>query len=580
MTALGIPSYQPAVMGTRHMVVANNYLAAQAGYRILEEGGNAVDAGVATGLAINVTMPQMTNLGGVAPIIMYLADSDEVLTVSGLGRWPKSATLEAHRERFGDDIPQGMASIVTPAAADAWLTALERYGTMSFEQVVAPALDLAENGFPNTLSILRMAQRFEDFLHDWPANGDIFMPGGEHRQVGDVFVQSDLAATLRRMIDVERANGDGGRKEAVRAVRDYFYKGEIAEEMARFCGEHGGFLTLDDLRDFHVKIEAPERGSYKGIDVYTCGFWCQGPALIQVLQILEGMDVGSMGHNSADYLHAVLESIKLALSDRHSYYGDPEFVDVPQALMSGAYAEVRRDLIDMTKAWPEMPPPGDPRALKATTNGVLSAPALAPVDGSREDEGGTAYFCVVDQWGNAFSSTPSDLTVHTPIVPGLGVGISPRGSQAWLDPEHPSCLAPGKRPRLTPNPSLAMKDGKVFMTFGTPGVDAQVQTMVQAFLNIVEFGMDAQQAVEEPRVVSLSHPDTGWPHPYQPAAVRAESRIPEDTLAELERRGHKIQRQADFMQMGGALCIITVDHERGLLVGGADPRLESAAVGR
>ena len=233
MTTLGIPSYQPAVMGTKHMVAANNYLAAQAGYRILEEGGNAVDAGVATGLAINVTMPQMTNLGGVAPIIMYLADSDEVLTISGLGRWPKSATLDAHKERFGDEIPQGMASIVTPAAADAWLTALEQYGTLSFEQVVAPALDLAENGFPNTLSILRMAQRFEDFFLDWPANGELFMPGGKHRQVGDVFVQSDLAATLHKMIEVERANRTRSRNKAVRAVRDYFYKGEIAEEMER-----------------------------------------------------------------------------------------------------------------------------------------------------------------------------------------------------------------------------------------------------------------------------------------------------------------------------------------------------------
>ena len=582
MMPAGISSYRAPFMGTTHVVSSNNYHASAAGYGILEEGGNAVDAGVATGLAINVTMPQMTNLGGVAPIIMYLADRAEVQTVSGLGRWPKGATLQAHIERYGHEIPSGMASVVVPSAADAWLTALERYGTMSFEQVVAPALELAERGYPYTPSMLRMATRFEDFLKDWPANGEMFMPGGEHRRVGDLFTQHELAGTFRRMIAAERSAASRGRAGAVRAARDYFYRGDIAQEIASFCRDKGGFLTAEDLGDFHVKVEPPQRGSYKGLDIYTCGFWCQGPALIQVLHILEGMDVGGLGHNSAGYLHVLVEAIKLVFSDRHSYYGDPEFVDVPaDGLLSKEYASLRRTLIDGERAWPEMPPAGDPVGM----NHRRDEEAVATLDGGaqdtgREDEGGTAQLCVVDRWGNAFSATPSDLTVHAPLVPGLGVGISPRGAQAWLEPSHPSCLEAWKRPRLTPNPSLALRGGKVAMAFGTPGVDAQVQAMTQMLMNIVEFGMDPQQAVEAPRVISASHPDSNWPHAYFPAVVRAEARIPEQTLRDLESRGHKIERWPDFGARAGSLCVITVDHERGLLVGGADPRLESAAVGR
>ncbi len=583
MQPTGIPSYAPAFMGTTHMVVSNNYLASLAGYRILEEGGNAVDAGVATGLAINVTMPQMTTLGGVAPIIMYLADKDEVLTVSGLGRWPKAATLDAHIARFGNEIPQGMGSVVVPSAADAWLTALEHHGTMTFEQVVAPALELAENGFPYMPSILLMARLFERFLKEWPLNGDMFMPGGEHLNVGDLFVQKDLASTFRKLIEVERSQSFRTRAEAIRAARDYFYTGDIGEQIAKFCQDKGGFLTMDDMRDFHVKIEPPEHGTYKGVDVYTCGFWCQGPALIQVLNIMEGMEPAGMGHNSADYIHSLVEAVKLTFSDRHNYYGDPEFADVPSdALLSKEYAGLRRGLIDMARAWPEMPPPGDPRNMKAqlAKEAALQPQFVGRPEPGRQDEGGTAYYCVVDRWGNAFSATPSDLTVHSPLVPGLGFGVSPRGAQAWLDPVHPAVLAPWKRPRLTPNPALAMKDGKVFMPFGSPGVDAQVQAMAQTFLNVVEFGMNAQQAVEAPRVISASHPDSNWPHPYQPGVFTTEARIPSETLADLERRGHTVERWPEFMGRAGVMAVITVDHERRLLVGGADPRRESGTAGR
>ena len=482
----GIASYRPSVSGVTHMVSAGHYLAAAAGYRILEQGGNAVDAGVASGIAINVTLPHMTSFGGVAPIIIYLAETNEVVTVSGLGRWPKAVSLELMLDTYGE-IPRGIPRSVVPSACDAWLTALEHYGTMSFEQVVTPALELVEDGFPASHRLAASIAGSAPELLGSPEAMEAFMPAGRPPAVGDTLRRPGLAKVFRWMIDAERGAASEGRRQGIRAARDVFYKGEVAERMVRFCRERGGYLAMDDFEDFHVRVEPPETAPYKDYDVYTCGAWCQGPSLLQVLNILEGVDLSSLGHNSADYVHTAVEAVKLVFADRDAYYGDPDFVDVPmETLLSKEYAARRREMIDAGRAWPEMPPPGNA--------GAHAAPvSLSTADGGPW-EGDTSYTCVVDAAGNAFSATPSDGEVGVPLVPGIGMGISTRGSQSWLDPEHPSSLAPWKRPRLTPNPALALRDGKLFMPFGTPGGDAQVQAMAQLFLNVVEFGMDPQQA--------------------------------------------------------------------------------------
>ena len=575
--ALGLESYRPPIMGVTHVVSSGHYLAASAGYRILEEGGNAIDAGVASGIAINVTLPHATSFGGVAPIIIYLADSDSVVTISGLGRWPRAASIEYFNKHAGCDIPLGIQRSIVPAAPDAWLTALEKHGTMIFEQVITPALELAEFGYPLTPIVQQSIASTANALS--PSTRDIFVPDGRVPRVGEPIIQKDLARTFRRLIEVERANAHKGREAAIRAARDYIYKGEIAEEMARFSQEQGGLITLQDLNEFSVQMEQPEVGQFKDYSIYTCGPWCQGPVTAQALQILEDDDLAAMGHNSPDYIHLVSQVLNLAFADRHIYYGDPDHVEVPmQGLLSKDYTRARRSAIDMDRAFSEMPPPGEPWTYQGKPDKNMAAQRLLPVPGDQEQD--TSYTCVVDRWGNAFSATPSDGIYGSPIVPGLGFLMSGRGSQSWLDPNHASSLQPWKRPRLTPNPAIAFKKGKLFMPFGTPGGDSQCQAMAQMFLNIVEFGMDPQQAIEQPRFVSWNFPNSFWPHTYLPGRMDVEGRIASDSVAELSRRGHKMQSINDWSPSMGALSGIVVDQETGILKGGADPRRDVYAIGR
>ena len=579
--ATGLSTYRPLITGTTHMVSTGHYLATAAGYRILEQGGNATDAGVAAGIVINVVLPQYTSFAGVAPIIIHDAQKAETVTIAGLGRWPKAASIDYFNQNCGGDLPVGILRTVTPAAADGWLTALRLYGTMTFEQVVTPALELAEDGFPIPATLARALGRLPEQGHvqNWPTTMEIFFPGGKAPETGDVLVQRDLARTFRRLIEVERDHAAKGREEAILAAREFFYRGDIAQEMVDFCQGQGGLLTMDDLASFQAKLEPPAVGSYKGIDVYTCGTWCQGPVSIQALQILEGFDLQAMGHNSADYLHTVIEALKLSFADRHQYYGDPDFVDVPlEGLTSKSYAAERRLAIDPNRASDGMPDAGQPWAHQ---NGAAPPHRIGqpePVAGRLELD--TSYVSVVDRWGNAFSATPSDSLGNTPIAQGLGFTISARGSQSWLDPDHPCALAPGKRPRLTPNPAMAFKDGRVWMPFGTPGGDVQCQSMVQLFLNVAEFGMNPQQAIEAPRVSAWSFPNSFWPHVYHPGMVAAEGRIDSEVVAELNRRGHKMEVWDDWTSRMGCLCAIQVDRDRGGLSAGADPRRDGYAMGR
>ena len=572
------PSLRPTVMGTNGMVSSGHYLATLAGVRILERGGNAIDAGVAAGICINVLQPDMTSFGGVAPIIIYLAETGEVVTLSGLGTWPKAANIDFFMKETKGELPLGVLNSVVPAAADAWITALDRYGTMSFGEVTEFAVELAGNGFPVYSLLHDQIEKHQRTISQWPSSAGIFLPQGRVPQVGEILKQKELANTIGRLAAAEKEDSSRGRHAGLMAARDLFYRGEIAVTMAEFCQEEGGLLTLDDLADFHVGVEAPVHTCYRGYDVYCCGPWCQGPVLAQVLNLLESYDVKSFGHNTIQYIHLLIEALKLVFADRERYYGDPRFIEVPiRGLLSKGYAQERKALIDLNRAWPKMPPSGNPGGWEGTLmeGDPGEEPGVKP--GSLPSD--TSYVCAVDRWGNGFSATPSDGFRQTPIVPGLGIVISPRGSQSWLDSKHPSSIGPGKRPRLTPNPAIVLKEGRLFMTLGTPGGDVQCQTMLQVFLNMVEFGMEPQQAVEAPRFATWSFPNSFYPHSYYPGLLKVEGRLSGDIVSALRAKGHKVEEWAPWDAGVGAACIIVVDPETSILMGGADARRMSYAIG-
>lgn len=569
---------QPPIHGTRHMVSAGHFLATQAGFDILEAGGNAVDAGVASGMALGIVHSDMVQFAGVAPIMIYLAERNEVLTISGLGWWPKAASLEHFIEAHGATIPDGLLRTVVPAAPDAWIMALEKFGTMSFADVAAASIRYARDGFSMHHVMHDYLVAHEATYRGYPSSAEIYLPNGRLPQVGENFVQRDLARSIQYMVDEEKAHAGKGRSAGLAAARDAFYRGDLAAKMTDYHRDNGGWLTREDLAEFASAIEPPVRTTYQGIDVYTCGAWCQGPVLQQMLSLLKGYDLAALGHNSPDYIHTIAEAIKLSFADRERYYGDPRFVDVPlDRLLSEAYAAERRSMIRPDTAWPELPPagnlPGQGQSARTTERHgkTSSASPPAPAD--------TSYCCVIDRAGNIFSATPSDVSWDAPVIPGTGFCPSSRGMQSWAVPGHASCVAPGKRPRLTPNPALAIKDGAWAMPFGTPGGDTQCQAMLQVLINHAEFGMPIQEAIEAPRFMTHSQPDTFEPHTAYPGRLTVEGRIDAATSDDLAARGHDVERLADMTYKTAGMCAITKDLETGILEGGADPRRMSRAMG-
>jgi len=349
----------------------------------------------------------------------------------------------------------------------------------------------------------------------------------------------------------------------------------------RYHAEHGGWLTARDLDEYHSEIERPLSTSFRGVEVLSCGPWCQGPVLLQMLSLLAADDLAALGHNSPAYVHLVAEVMKLCFADRERYYGDPRFVHVPMdALLAPSYANARRRLVRPETAWAEMPPAGDvPGFDQAAARASRPPSPSALAEASPALPGDTSYVCVVDRHGNAVSATPSDVSWESPVIPGLGFCPSSRGSQSWAVPGHPSCVAPGKRPRLTPNPAMALRRGRWVMPFGGPGGDLQPQAMLQVFLNHTVFGMSVQEAVEAPRFVTHSFPGSFEPHPYHPGRLDLERGIGELAGATLEASGHRVEWLPDLSIGTAGVCAIAADRERGVLYGGADPRRAARAMG-
>ncbi|TMB71565.1 MAG: gamma-glutamyltransferase family protein [Chloroflexi bacterium] len=571
---LGVTQGRPAVLGKRWMVSSSHYLASQAGTKMFERGGNAIDAGVAAGIALNVLERHLTDFGGVAPIVLFRPGMAGPESIDGLGRWPASFTLDEYRARYGDTMPIGAPRSVTPAACDAWLTALARHGRLTLADVLAPNIELAE-GFPVYPRLARAIAMLEERLRQWPTSAAVFLPNGRAPRAGEILVQKDLAALFRQLVAIEKANASKGRAAAIIAARDAIYTGEIAQRIAESQRRTGGRITEQDLADYRVSITPPVHATYRGIDVYACGPWSQGPLVPMTLNLLEGYDVASLGPASLEFIHRYTEAFKLAAADREGFFGDPDQVDVPiRGMLDKGYAEERRRLIRDDRAWPELPEPGDPWRYEGRSGAAGYRPRVASGVGAPD----TSYCCAMDAEGNAFSATPSDPGLGSPLVDGLGIIVSTRGAQLWTTPGHPSAIAPRKRPRLTPNPALLMKDGRALMPFGCPGEDAQCQAMVQTVCNVVDFGMNVQAAIEAPRVISRSFPWTFYPHAYEPGVLCVEGRIARAVRDGLAARGHVIRDWPEMTPGAAGMCAIR-ELEPGTLEGGADPRRESYAIG-
>jgi gamma-glutamyltranspeptidase/glutathione hydrolase len=571
-------TFRHVLLGSRHMASSAHFAAAHAAFLVLEAGGNAIDAGVAAGFALGVVQSDIVNVAGIAPIMISLAKTREVITIDGLGVWPKAASIAQLVKEHGGVVPEGLLRTTTPAAPAAWLAALERYGTMKFSEIIGAAIHLARDGFPMHPPMADYIARNADRYRQWPQNAAIYLPNGRAPEAGEIFVQKDLGATLQYMADEAKAAEKRGREAGVRAAHDAFYKGDIAKKIAAYHRAHGGWFTEDDLAEYQVRFEAPVRCRFGEVELYACGPWCQGPVLPEILNILHGVDLKALGHNSTAYIHVLTEAIKLAFADREAYFGDPRFVDVPlETLLSERYAAERRKAIDPNRAEPGMPLPG--RAWPDRDAPKLRLGAAGAEGSVPRTAHDTTYVAVIDRDGNAFSATPSDSSSDGEVIPGTGLVPSTRGCQSRLDPSHPSALAPGKRPRLTPNPAIAFFGDRAVMPFGTPGGDVQSQAMLQVLLNVAVFGMDMQAAVEAPRFASYSFPNSFAPHDYFPGRLTVEARIPEATTKALKALGHDVQPWPAFSWHAGAVCAVVRDNASGVLAGGADPRRSSHAVG-
>jgi gamma-glutamyltranspeptidase/glutathione hydrolase len=574
---------RPVVSGFRVMATAGTPLTTAAAIRVLNRGGNAIDAGVAAALAAAVVEPTASySLPTEVVGLIYDAKSRQVIALNGQGCAPGNMTIELFRSRGKKLIPVGPGadaplSFTLPGTIDAWALAVERHGRLGFAEMLEPAIDYAENGFPmyHYMSLLlkspEIARQFEFF----PQGAAYFRPNGRAPEPGERFIQKDLADVLKTMVRAEEQARSHGRAAGLQAARDIFYRGDIARSIVSFSEQVGGLLTLDDFANYHSKLEAPVQSTYRGLEIYGHHTWSQSATLLQTLNILEGFDLQSLGHNTPDYIHVLTEALKLAMADRERYYGDPEFVQVPlAALLSKDYAAERRKLIDLNKAAPELPPFGDPVAGRAV-GGTMEVNGFRGPVGSSSD--GTTHLSVVDEEGNIFLATPSGGRLNGGcVVPGMGFTLSHRSEIFYLDPNHANALQPGKRPRTTLVCYFVFKDHQPWLTLGCPGGDNQVQADLQLFLNVVEFGMNPQAAVEAARFSSSSFPGSFYPHAYAPGQLNVESGIPAHVREALALKGHRLN---PVPNAGIGAIVTQCDVEAGTRSAGADPRRTTYAFG-
>ena len=586
-------TFRPVVRGKRGAVAGGSPLSVEAGLRILQHGGNAVDAGVATILAASVIEFSHFSFGGEVPILIKLK-GQKVVVIEGMGQAPMKATREFFVNRTGAGngsattmagankaglIPStGPLAATVPAVLDACVTALDQFGTKTLGEVIQPAIELAD-GFPIDELRVQYIRTRAPIFSEWPDAKRLFLPNGEVPKVGDLFVQANLARTLRQIVRAEKLGSRGvrnNRHAGLMAARDYFYRGPIAHRIGAYMQAIGGLLAADDFARFAAKVGEPVSTNYRGYEIYKAGFWTQGPAMIETLNMLEGFDLKKMGHNSPAYIHTLAEALKLALADRDRYYGDPNFVKIPPELLSKDYAALRRPLIDQQHASLAQQP-GDPLNMKPVLASAVQTTGRASTVPDIERANDTTCVNVVDKDGNMLSATPSGAWLPAVVAGDTGVLMGQRLQSALTDPNSPNVVAPGKRPRITLTPTIVLKGGEPFMALSTPGGDNQDQALLQVLLNIIEFDMSPQEAVEAPRFDTQHYVSSFDDHEFLPGSLNVESRVGLKTIEELSARGHKVKMQSDWGTLSSP-TVITYDPKTGVVSAGADPRRSRYAV--
>ena len=556
-------TWRPVILSDNGMIASGHALASEVGLRVLRSGGNAVDAAVAAWAVQGLAEPEMTGLGGDMFMLIYLAKTGEVKFINGTGVAPMAATVDFYKAKGG--LPSdGVLSVSVPGAVAGAELAAKTYGTRPLAELFAPAAELAERGFPVTESVASAIAASKGKLS--PSAKKIWFKGDQPLEMGDRVIQRDLAETLRQI---------GAKGSAA------FYQGPIAEKFAAYMKANGGLVDQKDLAGIRANEDQPIHVTYKGVEVYECPPNSQGFVMLQALNILEGMNVRYMRHNSAPYLHAVSESLKLAFADRNKYVGDPKFVpDIPmRELLAKEYAAARRALIDPDRAIAGEAPAGNPRQTTATAAPPVAyampgGPADLSVVRAAAEDGHTTYLAVVDKDRNMVSVTSSLLSLFGSghVVEGAGFVLNNRMAYYGLEEDDPNVLRPGKRVRQTINPALALKGGKPYMVFGTPGADTQPQAQLQFFLNVVEFGMNVQQALEASSIVSTGFRSSYFPHAAE-GTLQVPASLPKHVLDELAAMGHKIDVRS--VRGVGSVKAILIHPGTGVLMGGVSPTRDS-----
>ena len=621
-----IPDFttRPELAGTFGMVASTHWLASAAGMAVLEQGGNAFDAAVAAGLVLQVTEPHLNGLGGEVPVIAHHAGRGETFVLCGQGTAPAAATPEAFADLGLDLVPgSGLLAACVPGAFGAWMLLLREYGTLRLRDVLDYAIGYAAHGYPMLPAASRGIATVAGLFRDhWPSSAEVYLPGGAVPEPGSRFANPALAATYQRILDeAETASGD--RDEQIEAARRAYYEGFVAEAIAAYLATaevmdvtgqpHRGLLSYADLSDWQPRLEEPLTFDYHGLTICKTRPWGQGPVFAQQLALLDGFDLAGLGPGSAEFIHTVAECAKLAFADREAWYGDPDFTDVPvKTLLSAPYADARRRLVgpqasaELRPGSPDgraprlpafitdpVPGRGDGTGVDPTVNGSMAVTQLDQgtgeptlgTSGARPGPaaasyraGDTCHLDVADRFGNLVSATPSGGWLQSsPVIPGLGFCLGTRAQMFTLTPGLPATLAPGKRPRTTLSPSLALKDREPYLAFGTPGGDQQDQWTLLFFLNYVLAGMNLQQAIDFPAFHTAHMPSSFYPRQAQPGVLDIESRAGEAVIEELRRRGHRVNVRPAW-SLGR---VSAVGRRNGMLYAAANPRgMQGYAAGR
>lgn len=557
---------RPEIEGTFGVVASTHWIATAVGMATLEKGGNAFDAAVATALTLQVVEPHLNGPGGDVPVILHDARKGRCEVICGQGPAPAAATIAHYRGLGLDLVPgTGLLAACVPGSFETWMMLLRDYGTMRLADVMAPAIFYAREGHPlverANATIKTVQQLFRQY---WPTSADVYLPGGAVPATGTLFTNNALAATYARILREAESSGD--REQQIDRARAAWSRGFVAEAIDRFCRTqevmdtsgrpHHGVLTADDMARWQPRVEAPLTYEYGRYTVCKTGPWGQGPVMLQQLALLKGFDFSGCDPTSAEFVHTVVECSKLAYADREKFYGDPEFVDVPMAtLLSDSYNAERRKLIGKTASLELRP--GSVEGFGAVVTLRAQDTRLAAGMGAGEPtvgrlgemRGDTVHFDIVDRDGNMVSSTPSGGWLQSsPVIPELGFCLGTRAQMFWLEEGHPASLAPGKRPRTTLSPTLALRDGEPYLAWGSPGGDQQDQWTTQLFLRHVHANLNLQEAIDAPAWHSEHFPISFWPRTARPGVLVVERRLPAGSRQELEQRGHIIEVGPDWSE--------------------------------